>query len=112
MDALKANLDTVESPRRVTILGSTGSVGTNTVDLIERNRERYIVEALTANNNVALLAEQARQLKPRKAVVADERQYAALKAALSGSGATIQTGDANGKYTDRNFSFVVIGSIS
>ncbi len=86
MDALKANLDAVESPRRVTILGSTGSVGTNTVDLIERNRGNYLVEALTANNNVELLAEQALRLKPRKAVVADEGHYAELKAALSGSG--------------------------
>ncbi|HEX3066214.1 MAG TPA: 1-deoxy-D-xylulose-5-phosphate reductoisomerase, partial [Dongiaceae bacterium] len=86
MDALKANLETVESPRRVTILGSTGSVGCNTVDLIERNRALYVIEALTANNNVELLAEQARRLKPRKAVVAEQRHYAELKAALSGSG--------------------------
>ena len=42
-------------------LGSTGSVGCNTVDLIERNRALYVIEALTANNNVELLAEQARQ---------------------------------------------------
>ena len=92
MDALKANLETVESPRRVTILGSTGSVGCNTVDLIERNRERYVVEALTANNNVELLAEQARRLKPRKAVVAEQRHYAELKAALSGSGVEAAAG--------------------
>jgi 1-deoxy-D-xylulose-5-phosphate reductoisomerase len=86
MDALKVDLQAVESPRRVTILGSTGSVGCNTVDLIERNRDRYVVEALTAHSNVALLAEQARRLRPRKAVVADQRQYAALKSALAGSG--------------------------
>ncbi len=92
MDALKENLATAESPRRITILGSTGSVGCNTVDLIERNRERYVVEALTANNNVELLAEQARRLKPRKAVVADERHYAALKSALAGSGVEAAAG--------------------
>jgi 1-deoxy-D-xylulose-5-phosphate reductoisomerase len=92
MDALKANLETVESPRRVTILGSTGSVGCNTVDLIERNRALYVIEALTANNNVELLAEQARRLKPRKAVVAEQRHYAALKAALSGSGVEAAAG--------------------
>ena len=50
-------------PRKVTILGSTGSVGTSTVSLLAHGG--YEVEALTANNNVALLAEQARQLRPR-----------------------------------------------
>jgi 1-deoxy-D-xylulose-5-phosphate reductoisomerase len=92
MDAIKADLQTVEMPRRVTILGSTGSVGCNTVDLIERNRERYVVEALTAHSNVALLAEQARRLMPRKAVVAEEQHYAALKAALAGSGVEAAAG--------------------
>ncbi len=92
MDALKADIQGSESPRRVTILGSTGSVGTSTVDLIERNRDRYIVEALTAHSNVALLAEQARRLKPRKAVVAEEKHYAGLKAALAGSGVEAAAG--------------------
>ena len=49
-----------EPSRRVTILGSTGSVGSNTVDLIERNRDAFAVEALTAASNVATLAAQAR----------------------------------------------------
>ncbi len=72
--------------RRVTILGSTGSVGSNTVDLIERNRDRFEVEALTANRNVDLLAEQALRLRPRLAAVADPESYPALKSALAGSG--------------------------
>jgi len=83
MDAIKADLQADEVMRRVTVLGSTGSVGCNTLDLIERNRERYEIEALTANNNVALLIEQARRLRPRQAVIADERHYATLKEALS-----------------------------
>ena len=45
-------------PRRVTILGSTGSIGQNTIDLLQRNRDDFTVEALTANSNAALLAEQ------------------------------------------------------
>ncbi len=72
-------------PRRVTILGSTGSIGCNTIDLIEREPEHYFVEALTANRNVTLLAEQARRLRPRIAVVADASQYRALREALSGT---------------------------
>jgi 1-deoxy-D-xylulose-5-phosphate reductoisomerase len=83
MDAIKADLHADEALRRVTVLGSTGSVGCNTLDLIERNRERYEIEALTANNNVALLIEQARRLRPRQAVIADEKHYATLKEALS-----------------------------
>ncbi|HEX2885850.1 1-deoxy-D-xylulose-5-phosphate reductoisomerase [Vineibacter terrae] len=77
---------TAQGARCVTILGSTGSVGRNTVDLIMRAPGRFAVEALTANRNVALLAQQARQLQARLAVVADESCYGALKQALAGSG--------------------------
>ncbi|MFZ0693351.1 MAG: 1-deoxy-D-xylulose-5-phosphate reductoisomerase [Alphaproteobacteria bacterium] len=80
------------APRRVTILGSTGSVGCSTVDLIERNLDRFEVEAMSARNNVALLAEQARKLRPRLAVVADENRYGALKEALAGTGIEIAAG--------------------
>ena len=73
------------APKRVTILGSTGSVGRNTVDLIARAPERFAVEALTGNRNVALLAEQARSLRARLAVVADPALYGDLRAALAGS---------------------------
>ena len=94
MDAMKADLQAEEAMRRVTVLGSTGSVGCNTLDLIERNRERYEIEALTANNNVALLIEQARRLRPRQAVIADEKHYAALKEALAGTGVEVGAGHA------------------
>ncbi len=72
--------------RRVTILGSTGSVGSNTIDLIERNRDRFEVEALTANRNIDRLVDQALRLRPRMAVTADPECYAQLKAGLAGSG--------------------------
>lgn len=74
------------APRRVTILGSTGSVGTQTIDLVARDPGAFAVEALTANRNVALLAKQAKALNARLAVVADPACYAELKAALSGTG--------------------------
>ncbi len=73
-------------PRSVTILGSTGSVGCNTIDLIDRCPGRFVVEALSARNNVELLAEQAKRLRPKLAVVADETRYLALKEALAGTG--------------------------
>lgn len=74
--------------RRITILGSTGSIGVNTLDLIDFSRNRgdgeFVVEALTANGNVALLAEQARKFRPRYVAIADASRKADLEAALSG----------------------------
>ncbi|MCM8733437.1 1-deoxy-D-xylulose-5-phosphate reductoisomerase [Azospirillum sp. A1-3] len=81
-----------DAPRSVTILGSTGSVGTQTVDLVSRDPERFPVEALTANRNVTLLAQQARQLNARLAVVADPSAYAELKSLLSGTGIEVAAG--------------------
>ncbi|OHC76010.1 MAG: 1-deoxy-D-xylulose-5-phosphate reductoisomerase [Rhodospirillales bacterium RIFCSPLOWO2_01_FULL_65_14] len=80
------------SPRSITILGATGSVGCNTVDLIERNADAFVVEALTANRNVALLAEQARRLRPRVAVLGDPAGYRQLKEALSGTNVAVAAG--------------------
>ena len=84
MQQVAARLAT--APRRITVLGSTGSVGCNTIDLIRRDAGAFEVEALTAYSNVKLLAEQARQLHARCAVVGDPGKYFELKEALSGSG--------------------------
>jgi len=91
---MEAHKQVDTAPRRVTILGSTGSVGANTVDLIERAPEKYVIEALTANRNVEGLARQALNLKPRVAVVADPDCYGDLKQALSGSGIEVAAGAA------------------
>jgi 1-deoxy-D-xylulose-5-phosphate reductoisomerase len=82
-----------DAPKRsVSILGSTGSIGCNTIDLIERHRDDYDVEALTCHRNVDILAEQARKLRPKFVAVCDETQYPALKDALSGTGIEIGAG--------------------
>lgn len=81
-------------PRRISILGSTGSIGCSTVDLLRRDPGAYEVEALTARSNVSLLAQQARELKPRLAVIADESLYDALKDALSGTNVAVAAGAA------------------
>lgn len=74
--------------RRITILGSTGSIGVNTLDLIDFSRKRgdgeFAIEALTANSNVALLAEQARRFRPRYVAIANAGLKADLEAALAG----------------------------
>ena len=73
------------SRRTVTILGATGSVGRSTLDLIERNPERFEVVALTARQDVSGLAEAARRVGARRAVIGDPALYGALKQALDGS---------------------------
>jgi len=85
---------TAAQQRRVTILGSTGSVGCNTVELVEADRAAYAVEALVARSNVTRLAEQARRLNAKFAVVADDRHYGALKDALAGTGIEAGAGAA------------------
>ncbi|MFI5003047.1 MAG: 1-deoxy-D-xylulose-5-phosphate reductoisomerase [Reyranellales bacterium] len=74
-----------DRPRGVTILGSTGSVGQSTADLIARDPESFCVEALVAGNSVEALADQARRLRARLAVVANPQRYRALKDALGGT---------------------------
>jgi 1-deoxy-D-xylulose-5-phosphate reductoisomerase len=79
-------------PRSLTILGSTGSIGCNTIDLIERHREEYQIVALTAYNSAEMLAEQARRLRPELVVIGEERHYSGLKSDLSGTGIEVAAG--------------------
>ncbi len=72
--------------RSVSVLGSTGSIGTSTVDLLLAHPERFQVRALAGGRNVALLAEQARMLGAELAVIADEACLAELRSRLAGSG--------------------------
>lgn len=80
--------------RTVTILGSTGSVGANTVELVVHGGERYAVEALTAHRNAARLARQAKQVRAKLAVIADPSAYRELKSLLSGTGIEVAAGAA------------------
>lgn len=80
--------------KRITVLGSTGSVGRSTVDLLAREPGRFAVEALTAHRDVKALAAQAVALKAKRAVVADPAAYGDLKAALGGTGIEAAAGPA------------------
>ncbi|MBT3397061.1 MAG: 1-deoxy-D-xylulose-5-phosphate reductoisomerase, partial [Alphaproteobacteria bacterium] len=80
------------APRRVSILGATGSVGRSTLDLIGRQPDRYKVVALTAQRNVDLLASQARLFNAELAVIGDADRYDALREALAGSGVEAAAG--------------------
>lgn len=78
--------------RSISIFGATGSVGLSTLDLVRQHRDAYRVVALTANGNVAGLAELAREFDAEVAVVADEEAYPALKAALAGTRTEVAAG--------------------
>ena len=78
--------------RKVSILGATGSVGTSTLDLIERSLERFEVVALTAASNAKGLAQAALRTGARLAVIADESKLPELRQALEGSGCRADTG--------------------
>ena len=78
--------------RSVSVLGSTGSIGTQTIDLLAAEPGRYRVVALAAGRNAALLAAQAKQLGAEVAVLADPAGYAELRAALAGTGIRAECG--------------------
>ncbi len=80
--------------RRVTVLGATGSIGRNTLDLIGRTPENYEIVALTAATNAALLAELAIRHNAKRAVLASEAHYGELCERLQGTGIEAAAGDA------------------
>ena len=69
--------------KQICILGSTGSIGTQALDVIEQHSDRYEVYCLTANNRYEMLAEQARKFRPAAVVIANETHYESLKLLLA-----------------------------
>ncbi|MBR2206799.1 MAG: 1-deoxy-D-xylulose-5-phosphate reductoisomerase [Prevotella sp.] len=69
--------------KQIAILGSTGSIGTQALEVIKEHADLYEVYCLTANNKVELLAEQAHQFKPAAVVIANEQRYDELKQLMS-----------------------------
>jgi 1-deoxy-D-xylulose-5-phosphate reductoisomerase len=69
--------------KKIAILGSTGSIGTQALDVIEANPDLFEAYVLTANNNVELLIQQARRFQPEIVVIANEQHYDAVQRALS-----------------------------
>ena len=80
--------------RSITILGSTGSIGCSTLNLIEFKSKSFEVVALTGNENVKLLIQQARAFKPKLAVIANEKLYDELKVGLSDTQVKVAAGKA------------------
>ena len=69
--------------KHIAILGSTGSIGTQALEVIEEQAHLFSVEVLTANNNSLLLIEQAKKFKPNSVVIANEEKYSEVNSALS-----------------------------
>ncbi len=78
--------------KNLAVLGSTGSIGTQTLQVVEAHPERFRVEVLTANQNVDLLAEQALKFRPDSVVIANEEKYPQLKEALAAEDIKVYAG--------------------
>ena len=78
--------------KNIAILGSTGSIGTQTLDIIERHPDLFRVSVLTANDNWELLARQASQFHPKRVVLVNPENYENLKEALKGKNIEVATG--------------------
>jgi len=79
--------------RKIAILGATGSIGTSTLDLVERDPERFEVVAVTAATNVEALADIARRTNARLAVISDERLLPELRERLAGTACQASAGE-------------------
>jgi 1-deoxy-D-xylulose-5-phosphate reductoisomerase len=79
--------------RGVAILGSTGSIGTQALEVIEAHPEKFSVEVLTAQKNADLLIQQALQFNPNAVVIVDESQYTKVKDALFDAGIKVYAGE-------------------
>ena len=81
-----------EEPRKISILGSTGSIGSDTISVLQSTSNTYRVRAITAHESVELLAQQAHVLKPEFVVIANEEKYRELKRLLSGTKSRLAAG--------------------
>lgn len=80
--------------KNIAILGSTGSIGQQALEVIDNNPDRFSVEVLTANNNVNLLIEQAKKFRPNVVVIANEEKYDVVSNALAGEDIKVYAGSA------------------
>ena len=83
---------TTDIKKRIAILGSTGSIGIQALDVIRQHPDHFIAEVLTANNNADILIKQALEFKPDSVVISDEKQYQKVKDALDPQQIKVYTG--------------------
>jgi 1-deoxy-D-xylulose-5-phosphate reductoisomerase len=78
--------------KKLAILGSTGSIGTQALEVVDENPGHFSVSVLTANSNAGLLVKQALKYKPREVVIANSHKYRQVKAVLEKEGISVSTG--------------------
>jgi 1-deoxy-D-xylulose-5-phosphate reductoisomerase len=83
----------MENKRKIAILGSTGSIGTQALEVISEHTNLFEIEVLTANNNSALLIEQAKKFKPNTVVIGNEDEYKGVNNALFDLGIKVFAGE-------------------
>ncbi len=83
----------MESKKKIALLGSTGSIGTQALEVISEHAGLFEVEVLTANNNSALLVEQAKKFKPNTVVIGNEKKYTEVNDALFDLGIKVFAGE-------------------
>ena len=80
------------SSKTIAIVGSTGSIGTQALEVVRQNAQRFSVALLSAQQNVDLLAAQALEFNPKQVIIGDESKFAELKARLSGTDILVSAG--------------------
>ena len=83
----------ISQKKRIAILGSTGSIGTQALHVISSHPDHFEVEVLTAQNNVELLIEQAKKYQPNAVVISNDSHYEKLKDALAGHDIKVYAGE-------------------
>ena len=86
-------MNEAQSSKRIAIFGSTGSIGTQALDVIGANPDKFSIEILTAHVNDDLLIEQALHYKPNIVVIVDEKKYSRVKDALAATDIKVFAGE-------------------
>ena len=81
--------------KHIAILGSTGSIGTQALNVIRRHRDLFAVEVLCAGSNADLLVKQAKEFEPNAVVIADENKYSQVRDALTDSNIKVFAGESS-----------------
>jgi 1-deoxy-D-xylulose-5-phosphate reductoisomerase len=84
----------LDNRKHIALLGSTGSIGTQALEVIARHPDEFVVEVISAQNNVQLLVEQAKRFKPNVVVIVNEAHYAEVKAQLSNEPVKVYAGES------------------
>ena len=93
MSAEAQHINSPDYPRKISILGATGSIGDSTLKIIRENRDKFELQAITAQNNAKKLIEIAKEFQPKFVSIGNEKHYQTLKDELAGYDIEIAAGE-------------------